>query len=328
MQLFKAEMAGPLKESRLTARIADTAKLLWFVYLGLTIIAIVSLRLAGMSWFDAVCHAFSSVALGGFSTRDSSIGAFDSPAIEAVLCVVMIVAGINFALHFTALRARSYRLYIRDAEASVYLWILGASVLLVAGYLYAMGTYPEFLTALRHAFFNVVSIGTGTGYASVDYSLWPIFAPMLMLFLPNITPCAGSTGGGIKLVRALILYKQARRELNKLLHPNIADLIKLGGFMVPNKVAFSVLGFIFLYFMTTVTMTFVMLLTGADFLSAFSAVVACITNLGPALGIAGPASNYGAFSDFQKWVLAATMLLGRLEIMSVVVIFTRHFWRK
>ena len=328
MQLFKAEMSGPLKEGRLTARIADTAKALWLVYLGLTVLSITLLWLGGMSLFDAICHSFSAVSLGGFSTRDASVGAFDSPAIEAVLGGIMILAGFNFALHFSALKGRTLRVYARDAEATAYMGVLAFSIFFVAAFLYANGTYTRFATALRHAYFNVISIGTGSGYASVDYALWPIFAPLLMLFLANVTPCAGSTGGGIKMVRTLILYKQARRELHKLLHPNIADLIKLGSAVVPNKVAFSVLGFIFLYFMTVVTMTFLLLMSGLDFLSAFSGVVACITNAGPGLGVVGPSQNYSGLTDFQKWVCSITMLLGRLEILSVAVIFTRYFWRK
>jgi trk system potassium uptake protein len=328
MQLYKAEMAGPMKESRLTERIADTAKALWIVYAGLTVACLLALRLAGMSWFEALCHAFSALSLGGFSTRDASIGAWNSPAIEAVLTAFMVVAGINFATHFTVWRARSARAYLADEEAKAYVLLLIFSCLFMAGYLVAHGTYESWGTSLRHAIFNVVSIATTTGYASVDFNAWPFLAPLVMLLLSSITASSGSTGGGIKMVRTLILYKQARRELHKLLHPNIADLIKLGRVVVPNKVAFSVLGFIFLYFMTVTVMTFLMLASGLDFVSSFSAVVACINNMGPGLNVVGPASNYAALTGFQKWICVATMLLGRLEILSVIVIFTRHFWRK
>jgi trk system potassium uptake protein len=198
----------------------------------------------------------------------------------------------------------------------------------VAAFLHAHGTYAAIPTALRHATFNVVSMATTSGYASVDFGAWPVFAPLLMLLLGAITACSGSTGGGVKMVRTLILYKQARRELHKLLHPNMADLIKLGHVAVPNKVAFSVLGFIFLYFVTIVVMTFLLLLSGLDFESSFSAVVACINNIGPGMNVVGPARNYASLNPFQLWVCIATMLLGRLEILSVAVIFTRQFWRK
>ncbi len=328
MQLYKAETPGPMKESRLTERIGDTAKALWMVYLGFTLLCMLTLRLVGMGWLDAICHSFSALSLGGFSTRDASVGAFDSPAIEAVLAGFMVLAGINFATHFTAWRLRSFRTYVWDAEVRAYLTALAVGTVTVTTFLYAHGVYGSYWSALRHATFNLVSIATTSGYASVDYDKWPIFAPLAMLFMSSITCCSGSTGGGIKMVRTLILYKQARRELHKLLHPQIADLIKLGDIAVPNKIAFSVLGFIFLYFMTFTLMTFLMLASGMDFVSSLTAMAACITNTGPGLGVVGPARNYASLNDFQKWVCIVTMLLGRLEILSVAVIFTRHFWRK
>ena len=328
MQLYKAEMAGPMKESRLTERIADTAKALWLIYVGLTAACVIALRVAGMSWLDATCHAFATLSLGGFSTRDASIAAWDSPAIEAVITFFMLLAGVNFATHFTAFRNRNGRPYLHDEEAKAFWLLLAASSLLIAAYLHAHGTYSTWSTALRHAVFNVVSIATTTGFASADFGAWPMFAPLVMLLLSGIASSSGSTGGGIKMVRTLILYKQARRELHKLLHPNIADMIKLGAMVVPNSVAFSVLGFIFLYFATIVVMTFLLLASGLDFISSFSAVIACINNMGPGLNVVGPASNFSGLTAFQLWVCTATMLLGRLEILSVVVIFTRHFWRK
>ena len=328
MQLFRAEMPGPMKEARLTSRIADTAKALWLVYTGLSLACMLSLRVAGMDWFDAICHGFSTVALGGFSTRDASIGAYDSRAIELVVVVFTILGAINFATHFMAWRARTGRSYLNDAEARTLVTLILASCLLVAVFLQWKGVYPDFATALRHATFNVVSIGLTSGFSSVDYAQWPVFVPILMLFLASIAPSSGSTGSGIKMVRTIILYKQGLRELHKLLHPQSAELNKLGNVPVPNKVTFSVLGFIFLYFMTVTTVTFVLLASGMDFLTALSAAVACINNVGPALGELGPAANFGGITDFQKWVCLSAMLLGRLEILSVLVIFTRSFWRK
>jgi len=328
MQLFRAEMPGPMKEARLTSRIADTAKALWMVYVGLSLACMLSLRFVGMGWFDAVCHGFSTVALGGFSTRDASISGFDSPLVELVIIVFTILGAINFGTHFMAFRARNPRAYLHDAEARTLVALILASCFVVAAFLRWKGVYPDFGTALRHASFNVVSIGLTSGFASVDYAQWPVFVPMLMLFLASIAPSSGSTGSGIKMVRTIILYKQGLRELHKLLHPQSAELNKLGNVPVPNKVTFSVLGFIFLYFMTVTVVTFVLLATGMDFVTAMSAAVACINNVGPALGDLGPAANYGALTDFQKWTCLSAMLLGRLEILSVLVIFTRSFWRK
>ncbi len=328
MQLYKAEAPGPFKDAKLTARIADTAKALWLVYFAVTAACILALRVAGMSWFDAVCHAFSALSLGGFSTRDASVGAWDSPAIEAVLIVFMLIAGMNFATHFFAWHARSLRAYWQDAEAKAFLGLVVSSCFGVALYLYWTGTYADFWAALRHASFNLVSIATDCGYASVDFDKWPIFAPLWMLLLSCLSVSSGSTGGGIKMVRTLVLYKQSLREMKKLLHPNVVDPIKLGAVPVPNKIAFSVLGFIFLYFITIVGSTFLLVIDGLDFISAFSGVIACINNMGPGLGVVGPAQNYQALSDFQTWVLAWTMLVGRLEIFSVVILFTPAFWHK
>lgn len=328
MQLYRAETPGPMKDSRLTERIGGTARALWMVYVGLTLLCMLTLRLAGMDWFDAICHAFSTLSLGGFSTRDASIGAWKSPLIEAILIVFMVLAAINFATHFIAFRDRNLRAYLADQEARSFVVLMAASCFGIAFFLHWNGVYASFWTALRNASFNVVSIATTTGFASVDYALWPIFAPLWMLLLSGISSSSGSTGGGIKMIRTLILYKQARRELHRLLHPAIADQIKLGAMVVPNKVAFSVLGFIFLYFATMTIMTFALVISGLDFITAFSAVVACINNTGPGLGVVGPAGNYASLSSLQLWVLSATMLLGRLEILSVAVLFTRQFWRK
>jgi trk system potassium uptake protein TrkH len=328
MQLYRAEMPGPMKESKFTARIKDTAKALWLVYVGLTLACMLSLRVAGMGWFDAICHGFSTIALGGFSTRDASIGAFDSVAIEVVMTAFTVLAGINFATHFLAFRGRSLRGYVADFEARAYLTLLAAAVLSITLYLHLHGTYADFGTTLRHAAFNVVSIANGSGFATVDYSAWPVFAPIAMLFLSGITVCSGSTGSGIKMVRTLILYNQAIRELHRMLHPSAAETIKIGRVVVPNKIAFSVLGFIFLYLATMTGVTFVFLASGMDLTHALGAAVSSLNNLGPGLGSVGPAGNYSGLTDFQKWTYTAAMLLGRLEIMSVLVLFTRPFWRK
>jgi len=327
-QLFKAETPGPMKDTALTPRITETARNLWLVYLGITVACILSLKLVGMNWLDSICHAFATLGLGGFSTHDASIGYFNSPAIEFVLIVFMLLAAMNFSTHFLVWREKSLRLYWRDAEAIATLGLILASCLGIAVFLRLEGTYTSFWTALRYASFNLVSIATDCGFTSVNYNKWPIFAPMWMLFLSCVAVSSGSTGGGIKMVRTLVLVKQAGREFLRLLHPAAINPMKIGGNVVPNNIVFAVLGFIFLYFMTVAILTFALLISGLDFISAFSAIIACINNAGPGLGLVGPSSNYGVLSNFQTWVCTVAMLVGRLEIFTVLILFTPQFWRR
>lgn len=327
-QLFKAETPGPMKDTALTPRITETARNLWLVYLGITLACIASLKLAGMNWLDALCHAFATMGLGGFSTHDASVGYFDSPLIEFVLIVFMLLAAMNFATHFLAWRGKSLKVYLRDVEAIAMLSVVLGSCIGIALFLWWQGTYASFWTALRHASFNLVSIATDCGFASVDYAQWPIFAPLWMLFLSCIVASSGSTGGGIKMMRTLILFKQAGREFLLLLHPAAINPMKVGGMVVPNNVVFAVLGFVFLYFMSIVSYTFLLLISGLDFISAFTAVIACINNAGPGLGVVGPATNYGALTDFQTWICTLAMLTGRLEVFTLLILFTPHFWRR
>lgn len=328
MALYRAEAPGSIKDEKLTPRITETAKALWLTYMGLTAIAVVALRFAGMGWFDALCHGFSVVALGGFSTRDASIGAFDSAAIEIVLIVLMLVATLNFSRHFMALRGRTLAPYRNDSEAKVIFLLVGGSVLAVAALLTAHSTYPDFFGALRASAFNVVSVATTAGFSSGDYGLWPIFAPVWMIFLSCIICSTGSTGGGIKMFRTLLLARQAQREMKLLVHPSAVIPIRIGGHIVQDRIAYSVLAFIFLYFQTIAVLTFAMLLTGMDLVTAFTSVVASVNNLGPALGPTGPAGNYQVFTDTQTWIYTVGMILGRLEIFSVLILFTAAFWRK
>jgi trk system potassium uptake protein TrkH len=327
-QLFKAETPGPMKDSALTPRITETARNLWLVYLCITIACILSLKAVGMNWLDAICHAFAAMGLGGFSTHDASVGYFNSPEIEAVLIVFMLIAAMNFATHFLAWRGKSLVPYRHDAEAIATVGLILSSCLGIAVFLWWQGVYPDFWVSLRHASFNLVSLATDCGFASVDFNQWPIFAPMWMLLLSCISASSGSTGGGIKMVRTMILYKQAGREFIKLLHPAAVNPMKIGGMVVPNNIVFSVLGFIFLYFTSVATLTFVLLISGLDFISAFSAIIACINNAGPGLGVVGPASNFGVLTDFQTWVCTIAMLIGRLEIFTVLILFTPRFWQR
>ena len=327
-QIFRAETPGPMKDSQLTPRITETAKGLWVVYASISLLCLIAFRLAGMNWFDAFIHTFSTMGLGGFSNHDASFGFFNSPVIEAVTIAFMLVAGINFGTHFIAFRRRTLAPYRRDPEVGMYLLVTLASCVGLAGYLYAMNTYPTFGEALRFASFNVVSIATTTGFANTDYNLWPIFAPLWMLFLCCFASCSGSTGGGIKMVRAQLLYVQVNREYLKLLHPRAVSPAKLGGQVIENKVIFAVLAFMFVYVCSIVFMTLVLVASGLDFISAFSAVIACINNTGPGLNKVGPATNYAVLTDFQTWVCTFAMLLGRLELFTLLIIFTPAFWRR
>ncbi len=328
MQLYKAETPGPMKDAKLTPRITETAKGLWLVYTGITLACIGAYRGAGMSWFDAITHAFSTMGLGGFSTHDASYGFFDSPLIEGVTIVFMLIAGINFATHFQACRERGARPYRADPEAGMFLLVTLASCVMIACYLWSKGVYPDFMTALRYASFNTVSIATTTGFANTDYNLWPIFAPLWMLFLCCFASCSGSTGGGIKMIRALLLVRQGLRELVKLVHPSAQVPVKLGGAVVPNEIVFAVLAFMSVYGACVITMTFLLVATGLDLISAFSAVIASINNTGPGLNQVGPATTYAVLTDFQTWVCTIAMLLGRLELFALLIIFTPAFWRR
>jgi len=327
MQLYKGQAPGP-KEERLTPRITATARSLWLVYAILTAAGIVALRICGMGWFDAICHAFSAVGLGGFSTHDLSIAWYDSPAIELTLVALMLIASLNFARHFIALRRLSLDTYRVDPECRAIFVILSVSVVAIAALLTWHGVYPGFMTALRHSVFNVVSQATTSGLTSQDYQQWPVFAPYWMLFLSCIVCSTGSTGGGIKMFRTLLLTRQAGRELKLLVHPAAMAPVRIGGRAIPDSVGHAVLAFIFLYFMTVVFFTFAMLLTGLDFDSALSASVASINNTAHGFGAPGEVHNFHALTAPQTWLCTAAMLLGRLEIFSVIVLFTPAYWRK
>jgi trk system potassium uptake protein TrkH len=328
MQAYKAETPGPVKDEKLTPRITETAKALWFTYLVITAAGIVSLRVAGMSWFDAICHCFSAIGLGGFGTHDTNVKFFDSVPIEMVLECIMVAAMFNFARHFMAFRTLSLKPYLSDSEGKGVLTTLGMSIAVVTAILWLGHEYPSFGTSLRHATFAVVSIASTSGFVSENYEVWPAFVPVLLLLLSSVTCSTGSTGGGIKMFRTLLLIRHARRELKLLVHPSAVIPIRIGGQSIPDRIVYSVLAFIFLYFITVVVLTFALLATGLDLVSSFSAVVGSINNMGPGLGKIGPAFNFSVLSDAQTWICTTAMLLGRLEIFSVLVLFTGAFWRR
>lgn len=327
MQLYRAETPGPMKENKLTPRITETAKALWYIYLWLTVACALAYWAAGMSLFDAVAHSFSTVAIGGFSTHDASMAYFtNKPLIEVVAIVFMLLAGVNFALHFLAWRGRSLRGYIADAEFKTYISLLFAVGVITTVTLYLSGTFESGARALLHGVFQTVSIGTTTGFTTAQYHIWPVFLPVLLLFSSFIGGCAGSTGGGMKVIRFLLLLKQGVREINRLIHPSAVIQIKIGGKPVQSRVIDSVWGFFATYVAIFSIMLLVLMLTGLDQVTAFSAVAACMNNLGPGLGDVGP--HYADISAPAKWVLCFAMLLGRLEIFTLLVLLTPAFWRR
>jgi trk system potassium uptake protein TrkH len=327
-QVFRAEATGPMKEAKLTPRITETAKGLWSVYCGLSLACALAYWLGGMSALDAWAHMFTTMSLGGLSTHDNSFGHFASPALEWVAIVFMLVASGNFALYFVAVAKRSPARIVHDQEwRGTQVLLVGGSVF-VAILLLARGVMTDPLDALRTALFNVVSIGSTTGYATTDYTTWPVFAPLFMILLSGIATSAGSTGAGIKMARVLLLLKQARREMSRSIHPRMVRPVMLSGHAVDKSTLLSVLGFMLLYGGTIIGLTMALLLSDMPFDTAFSAVVASVNNMGPGLGPVGPAGNFQGLSDFQTWVCALAMLLGRLEILSFLVLFTPGFWRR
>ena len=327
-QLFRAEAAGPLKDSKLTPRITETAKGLWTVYAVLSLACVTAYWLGGMEPLDAWKHMFSTVSLGGLSSHDASFGYFASPALEAIAIVFMLVCSCNFAVYFLAVRKGTLAVVAGDPETRATLAVMVGSALLVTAVLWWHHVYDDPFTALRHAAFNVISVASTTGYATVDYLQWPVFPPVLMLLLSGVATSAGSTGCGIKMVRLLILVKQTRRELTRLIHPRAVRPVTLGGHAVDNNVIFAVLGYMLVYGVTLTGFVMLLLLSEMDLETAIGAAVASLHCMGPGLGPAGPAGNYAGFTDFQKWVLTLAMLIGRVELLSFMVLFTRQFWRK
>ncbi len=325
MQLYRAETPGPVKDSKLTPRITETAKALWYVYLAFTIACMVSYRLAGMGWFDALCHAFSTVAIGGFSPHDASMGYFNSSAVDCVAIVFMFVAGINFSLHFFAWRFVSIKHYLQDPEFRAYSFILlSVSTLVVFGLYHHRGLEDPGQT-LVSGLFQAVSIATTTGFTTENFALWPAGIPVLLIFASFIGGSAGSTAGGIKVIRWLLIYKQGAREVARLVHPNAEIPVKLGSSAVQPRVVDAVWGFFSVYIVVFGVMLLAMMTTGLDQVTAFSAVAATLNNLGPGLG--DVTSGFMNLSDTAKWISIAGMLLGRLEIFTLLVLVTPTFWR-
>ena len=324
VQLYRAESTGPAKDSRLTPRITSTAKALFSIYLGLTVACAAAYYAAGMTLFDAVCHAFSTIAIGGFSTHDASMGYFDSDIILLIACLFMLISAVNFGLHFIAVTKRNPQIYRFDSETKFFSWMVLIAACVTCATLVFMNILPV-EKAITHGMFQTISIATTTGFASDNFSLWPSFLPTFLIMLSVMGACAGSTGGGMKAMRILLIFRQGRRELKQLLHPNAVIPLKLDHRRVRPEVVSAVWSFFAVYMFSAFILVLCMLATGLDFLSATSAVTAAINNLGPGLG--SVSANYASVTDPGKVILCVAMLLGRLEIFTLLILFTPTFWR-
>ena len=325
MQLYRTESPGPAKDNKLTPRITETARGLWYIYLCLTIACCLAYWLAGMTPFDAISHSFSTVAIGGFSTHDASMGYFNSPVIEAVAMVFMLLSGINFGLHFLVWRRRNPLHYFRDMEVRTYLLALAAISIIVCWVLY--DNPVDGVSPIRDGLFQTISVATTTGFTTQNFSTWPSVTPVLLLLAAFAGGCAGSTAGGIKMIRVLMIYLQGMREVKRLIHPNGVFPLKLNNAPVSDRLIEAVWSFFSVYVIVFLMMvTFVMLASDLDFLTAFSAVGACLNNLGPGLGEV--ALNYESLPATVKWMLMFTMMLGRLEIFTLLVLLTPAYWRR
>jgi trk system potassium uptake protein TrkH len=325
MQLFRAETPGPVKDSKLTPRIKQTAVALWSIYVALTAACCVSYWIAGMSLFDAVCHSFSTVAIGGFSTHDQSIGYFNSPLIELIAMCFMLIAGINFALHFFAWKQKTLIHYLQESEVRFYLLLVFVFTAFASYILFTSHTYDA-VTAIRYGAFEVVSILTTTGFATADFSSWPSLLPFMIFFGAFSGACAGSTGGGMKVVRVMLIYKQAIREIYRLIHPNAIFPIKLNSRPVSTSVIEAVWGFFSIYVIVYLVTFLILMATGLDFTTAFSSMGACLNNLGPGLG--DVAYHYADINATAKTILCFVMIMGRLEIFTLLVLLTPMFWQR
>ncbi|KLU14945.1 MULTISPECIES: Trk system potassium transporter TrkH [Xenorhabdus] len=326
MQLYRAEMPGPLKDNKMRPRIAETAKTLWLIYVLLTIACALALWAAGMSAFDAISHSFSTIAIGGFSTHDASIGFFNSPAINTIIAMFLLISGCNFGLHFAVLSGRSLKVYWRDPEFRMFITIQLALLAICMLILWQHSVYESEWEALNHAFFQVISMATTAGFTTDSFANWPLFLPFLLLCSAFIGGCAGSTGGGLKVIRILLLFLQGSRELKRLVHPNAVYTIKLGRRALPERIIEAVWGFFSAYALVFVVSMLLLIATGVDEFSAFSAIAATLNNLGPGLGAV--ADNFTTMNPAAKWILVVTMLFGRLEVFTLLVLFTPTFWRE
>ncbi len=324
MQIFRAETPGPMKDQKLTPRITETAKALWYIYLGITVMCAFSYFVAGMGFFDAICHAFSTISIGGFSTYDGSIGHFNNALIEAVAVIFMMVAGINFASHFMAWKSSSIRTYLLDSEVRVFLGFMAVASIITSYQLYVSGAADSLFESIRQGTFQAVSVGTTTGFTTEAFYLWGGALPIMLLLFSTIGACAGSTGGGFKVIRMILLFKISMRELYRLIHPHGKYLIKVNDKTINYRVLDSVSAFFVQFLFLLCVFSILLASFGADLTTAFSASLACLTNLGPALGEAGP--HYANISEGGKWILSLAMIFGRLELFTLFILLIPAYW--
>jgi trk system potassium uptake protein TrkH len=326
MQLYKAETPGPMKDEKLTPRIVHTAQALWFIYIGLTVACAIAYWIAGMPAFDAIVHSFSTLSTGGFSTHDASMAYFDSVSIELVAVVFMYLSSISFGLHFIVFRHRSLRHYFASAEVKLFTLVITVVVVVSTIILYRSQVHEDLWGSLRASLFQTVSVISSTGYTSEDFSVWPLATPVLLIFVSFMGGCAGSTAGGIKCIRFVVMIKQSYNEILKLIHPNLIRPLKVSGRPYQERVINAVWGFFVLYVAIFAVFMLILMAGGTDQVTAFGAVATCMNNLGPGLGKV--ATNFQNIPDWQKWLLAFAMLLGRLEIFTLLVLVTPTFWRR
>lgn len=325
MQLFKAEVPGPTPD-KLTPRIKHTAELLWGVYVFISLVEAVLLKIAGMDWFDAFCHTFGTMATGGFSTKNASIGHYNSALIDYIIVLFMIIAGMNFTLHYRALRGKPL-LYLKDRETIFFLIVILIAIIFICIDVFP-SSYDTFFEGVRKSTFQVVSIITTTGYGTADYEQWRFSSHVILFILMFMGGCAGSTGGGMKIIRSLILIKFGLNEIKRLIHPQAVLPVRVGNMAISREIVTNVAGFFLLYITLFVVGIIVMSGLGLNFETSFGSVAATINNIGPGLGDVGPTDNYSQIPVFGKWFLSFLMLAGRLEVFTVLILFTPSFWRK
>ena len=325
MQLFRAEITGPTRDAKLTPKLAQSAKAIWMIYVGLTIFCAIAYWAAGMELFDAIGYSFGTVSTGGFTTHDQSIAYFDSPIIQLIAVPFMLLGAVNFSLHFIAIHHATLRHYWKDVEFKVFITIILIMTILVTITLNQQHIFNKLSVNFVHSLFHVVSLGTTTGFSAYDYQQWPLFVPILLLLLGIVGGCSGSTSGGIKMVRCLLLAKQGIREINRLIHPNAHYVIKFGKTPLSDKIINAIWGYLATYFALFGIFLILILATGLDFLSAYSATAAALSNIGPGLGKV--ANNYQAINDSAKIILSFAMLVGRLELFTILVLLSPVYWR-
>ena len=324
MQIYKAETPGPIKDTKLTPRIAETANALFKIYVFLTVVCAIAYWVAGMSWFDALSHSFSTISIGGFSTYDESLGHFDNNAVLTIASIFMVVSGLNFALHYTAWHARSIKSYISDPEARLFVLVILFGILVTTYFLYTTASMPN-EEILFVGVFQLISILTTTGFTTTEFHLWPSFLPFFLILLSFFGACAGSTGGGIKMGRILIMSQQVVREIYRLIHPNSVLPIKTKKHKIPERVTDGIWAFFGIYFFIFYVMVLLLLANNLDYITAWSATAASFNNLGPGLGAV--AENYADLNAMSKAILCSGMLLGRLEVFTLLVVLSPTFWR-